>query len=237
VGFDSGLWVVSPDGSGANRLYASGASFPDWSPDGTRIVFQCHVGGDICVSSTGGGLTVLGPGSQPAWSPDGTRIVFFGGGFLAGISVMAADGTGRHEIAHGGYQGAIGFPDWQPCPNGVCPPAPGVPTSFRPAKPRQKLFATVGPGFTIAIRTKSGRRLKTLIAGTYPVLLKDRSSHHSFHLARRGLGRTGTTVKAVVTSQTEWALTPGKYRYFCDAHPAIMRGSFHVIADPQPYRP
>jgi Tol biopolymer transport system component/DNA-binding winged helix-turn-helix (wHTH) protein len=89
VSFPEGiLWKANRDGSSPVQLtdppiYPAG---PQWSPDGTRIVFTdlsnrySHIVSYI-VSSTGGGLRRLLPadnGQQfdPSWSADGKKIIF-----------------------------------------------------------------------------------------------------------------------------------------------------------------
>jgi Tol biopolymer transport system component len=76
-------------GTGPLTDTGAGAQFPDWSPDGKRIVFQTtpvrngsFTYRDIFViNADGTGLTNLTHNSwyqdrRPAWSPDGTRIAF-----------------------------------------------------------------------------------------------------------------------------------------------------------------
>jgi len=85
------IWTMKLDGSNPVRLtYEPGIdAFPDWSPDGTRIVFHTARDG---VLSTGEGFEVYvmnadgtnqtnltndpGLDGHPNWTPDGTRIVF-----------------------------------------------------------------------------------------------------------------------------------------------------------------
>ncbi len=89
---------------------------PDFSPDGTRIVFMCRVGGsdfELCVMNADGtGLIALTNNTTadlgPNWSPDGQQIVFqrgVGGGRNQ-LFVINADGTGTTQIT--------GRPDDQP---------------------------------------------------------------------------------------------------------------------------
>jgi len=79
------IWAVNADGT--NRVNVSqnggGDLDPDWSPDGTHIVWVHYVDGlgDIHMANADGtGETVLSNHAKderaPAWSPDGTKIVF-----------------------------------------------------------------------------------------------------------------------------------------------------------------
>jgi TolB protein len=107
------IYSINPDGSDATLL-ASDASNPNWSPDGSRIVFDTYLTpGDTLryMNRDGSGQTPLQPvtyGVQPVWSPDGTKIAFESGG---GVSVMNADGSGPTQVVQG-----IGVDDWQPLP-------------------------------------------------------------------------------------------------------------------------
>lgn len=79
--------VMNADGSGVVRVtggdrYTTSAEGPDWSPDGTRLVFVSSDDGDrdvFVINADGSGRTRLpnqpeGDAYYPAWSPDGTLI-------------------------------------------------------------------------------------------------------------------------------------------------------------------
>lgn len=80
------VWTVRPDKSDPQRLTDSSAEVraPDWSPDGTKIVFTSDRSGDfdLWVMNAEGGsdLTQLTSGDErdgaPSWSPDGKQIAF-----------------------------------------------------------------------------------------------------------------------------------------------------------------
>lgn len=106
------------------------------------------------------------------------------------------------------------------------PPAQPPPP---PAPPRiTTLTATVGPGFTIALRTHHGAKVGRLKAGRYRIVVRDRSAMHNFHLLGTGVNkRTGVRFRGTAT----WTVTfrKGKtYRFVCDPHAARMKGSFRA---------
>jgi plastocyanin len=90
-----------------------------------------------------------------------------------------------------------------------------------------KLTGTVGPGFTITLK-KGTAKVRTVKAGTYKITVSDKSNIHNFHLRGPGVNKviTGTPFKGTKTVTVK--LKKGTYRYVCDPHATIMRGSFKV---------
>jgi len=88
------------------------------------------------------------------------------------------------------------------------------------------LNATDGPGFTITLK-KGKTKVTSLKAGKYKIVVKDLSNLHNFHLKGPGVEKkTGVGAKGTFT----WTVTlkKGTYKYLCDPHAAIMKGSFKV---------
>jgi plastocyanin len=88
------------------------------------------------------------------------------------------------------------------------------------------LQGTVGPGFTISLK-QNGKAVKTLKAGTYQIVVADKSSIHNFHLTGPGVNKS-TSVGA--TGSKTWSVTlkKGTYKFVCDPHASFMKGSFTV---------
>jgi plastocyanin len=114
-----------------------------------------------------------------------------------------------------------------PPPPPAQPDPPATPPVVAPAAAaKNRLVATVGPGFTISL-TLNGKRVKTLKAGTYTIVVRDRSASHNFHIAGPALQRR-TSVSFRGTTTWRVRLFKGTYRYVCDPHFAQMKGSFRV---------
>jgi hypothetical protein len=91
------------------------------------------------------------------------------------------------------------------------------------------LVGTVGTNdaFVISLVDANGTRVTHLDAGTYTILVHDRSAEHNFHLFGPGVTQT-TDVEGI--GDVTWTVTlrDGIYTYVCDPHNGIMRGRFAV---------
>jgi len=119
------VWTMKQNGTDKQQVtHLSGpAIFPDFSPDGSTIVFTAKPAGsptrDIYViGSHGTGLTRLtdgeGNNAYPAFSPNGSKIVFTSdrtGTWQ--VWLMNADGTGQTQLTFD-PQPKDQVPDWSP---------------------------------------------------------------------------------------------------------------------------
>ena len=101
-----------------------------------------------------------------------------------------------------------------------------VPGGSQAATP--KLVATVGPGFTISLKSAAGKKVTSLKAGTYTITVDDRSRVHDFRLRGPGLNKVFSSVAAVGTKSVTVKLRAGRYQFTCQPHAAAMRGAFTV---------
>jgi Tol biopolymer transport system component len=98
LGLGPEIYTIKPNGLGIQQLseVEGSAESPDWSPDGTRIVFHMVDQGLWMVNADGTQLhQVVASGFQPAFMPDGTHIVYDCGDCPGGpgIFLMKADGS------------------------------------------------------------------------------------------------------------------------------------------------
>ncbi len=119
---DADIFVMQANGSGVKRLTATATAdtLPDWTPDGSRIVFGSYRtgGGDVYSMKIDGTdvrrlTTNAANDLHPSVSPDGTRIAFASdrsGAF--DIYTMNLDGTGVARLTT--TAGDDFMPDWSP---------------------------------------------------------------------------------------------------------------------------
>jgi Tol biopolymer transport system component len=169
------VWLMSPDGTGQTQLthnvgFAPGSPYseghaPNWSPNGTKIVFL-GVG-----PGTGSDQlwTISADGTEqkqitnvqsldhyrPVFSPDGTKIAWHSSNVRSSssIRVVNADGTSPDPSAPYGMlvarEWVLSGLDWQPTPASMPDPLPGSGTG-----------QTSGPGTRQTPKTKPHYRPK-----------------------------------------------------------------------------
>lgn len=100
-----------------------------------------------------------------------------------------------------------------------------------------RLTGVVGPGFSITLRNAEGNIVTRLDPGTYDIVIDDRSNEHNFHLTGPGGVDRRTPIEGM--GEENWTVTfvEGVYRYVCDPHRGIMKGSFTVGNPPPPTPP
>lgn len=90
------------------------------------------------------------------------------------------------------------------------------------------LTGTVGPSFTISV-TMDGKKVKTLKAGTYRLVIHDKASIHAFSLdGPHGYAKDFTTVPFVGTKTFTLKLVAGTYKAYCPPHEPMMFQHFTV---------
>jgi Tol biopolymer transport system component len=168
------IFVMNADGSGVTQLtYGSGASEPDWSPDGTKIAFSqgpvSYGRSEIYVMNADGTgqmrLTFeLEQGSWtfgPSWSPNGINIAFTRTyqGQQYEVYSMKADGSGLVNLTDN-YVGAPDYtrnddesPAWSP---------DGTQIAF-------VRHTNSGGGDRIVLMNADGSGAREVVAGQQPV--------------------------------------------------------------------
>ncbi len=165
----SNIYVIGSDGSGLTRLThtignnadANGTYevHPDWSPDGTRIVFSAHGSlvrseqGVYVMNADGSNATQIfsttNTESWPSWSPDGSKITFSGFESAAGgggLFTISPDGSGLNRVVAGSN---VFMADWGSCPEGsTCegPPPDTIPPELAAVRDKPDPFTPNGDG-------------------------------------------------------------------------------------------
>jgi Tol biopolymer transport system component len=100
LGFGGEIYTIRPNGTGLQQLTEldGNAFHPDWSPDGTRIVFWLEDQAIYIMNADGSDLhEVTSPGGQPSFTPDGHHVVYECAsqscGGRSGIFLMRDDGS------------------------------------------------------------------------------------------------------------------------------------------------
>lgn len=135
------------------------------------------------------------------------------------FTVTLADGTYKfmcdpHQtVMKGSFTvGTVTTPPPTPAPTPTSAPAP------------TKLLAVVGPGAKISLRAVGGSALSTLAAGSFAIVVSDRSATDDFRLVGPGVSKaTGVSFKGTVTWKLK--LKAGRYTFRSDKH-AALHGAF-----------
>jgi len=92
------------------------------------------------------------------------------------------------------------------------------------------LQGSVGPGFTITLKNASGATVTHLDAGSYSLVVDDKSDEHNFHLQGPGGVDARTEVEGQGSFTFPVTLVDGTYTFICDVHPTRMTGTLTVGA-------
>jgi Tol biopolymer transport system component len=116
------IWIMNSNGTGQTQLTSSTdeEKSPEFSPDGTKIVYVRATGSNqiwlMNADGTNQHVLLNNPGVQdtgPSWSPDGQKIVYEDS--VNGLSVMNADGSNPTPLHNGSGQAIMaGDPTWSP---------------------------------------------------------------------------------------------------------------------------
>jgi plastocyanin len=109
-----------------------------------------------------------------------------------------------------------------------------LPGAAHSAATATALNVTVGPGFSIKVADANGKTVTQLDPGDYSITIRNLSpsSEHNFHLTGPGVEKASAFDNTTVTWDVSFV--DGTYKWQCDAHPTIMKGSFRVGAAPPP---
>ena len=93
--------------------------------------------------------------------------------------------------------------------------------------PSTTLTGVVTADASISLSNADGTRVTHLDPGSYVINVDDQTNLHNFHLSGPGVSQH-TDLEG--TGMVQWTVdfTNGTYKYFCDAHPLTMKGTFTV---------
>ena len=142
------IHTMNLDGTDIRPVSSQDAFHPEWSPDGSQIVYArwrcCGTPVDLwIVNADGSGERRLTdtPGAElsAVFSPDGEHILFQRPGDPVGdeVWIMNADGSGERRLIEDARQ-----PDWQPLPNRA-PACSGVTAAPGQIAKHNRTFVTV----------------------------------------------------------------------------------------------
>jgi len=89
-----------------------------------------------------------------------------------------------------------------------------------------KLTASVSDPVNISLKMGT-KKVTSLKAGKYTIVVKDLAADHNFHLTGPGVNKMTSVADK---STTTWTVTlkKGTYKFVCDPHKSFMKGSFTV---------
>jgi hypothetical protein len=92
--------------------------------------------------------------------------------------------------------------------------------------PRPKLGASVSDPVNISLKSGT-KKVTSLKAGKYTIVVEDTASDRNFHLSGPGLNKTTSVAGRHV--HVDGHVQGGQdYKYVCDPHASFMKGSFKV---------
>ena len=89
-----------------------------------------------------------------------------------------------------------------------------------------KLTASVSDPVNISLKMGT-KKVTSLKAGKYTIVVKDLAADHNFHLTGPGVNKT-TSVGGKGTSTWTVTLKKGTYKFQCDPHASFMKGTLKV---------
>ena len=122
IAFERGgdIWTMNPDGTDQVNLTNTAATEidPNWSPDGSKIIFKDGTLGFHVMNADGSGVSELArpaPSIDPGWSPDGTKFVFSSQTQSIDAALVANPGPSWHIGKEGPSGDSTNVePDWSP---------------------------------------------------------------------------------------------------------------------------